>query len=96
MRHRMPLQLAKPAQSSRGGNNDLDPGSIHDRSAGLASLRAGETMRVDIKAILKDPVLRRRLTIRCIVAIQAREGVQTTLEQAGKAYDKVKGERRRK
>ena len=46
-------------------------------------------MRVDIKAILRDPVQRRRLMIGCIIATQAREGIVTTPEQAAAAYDKV-------
>jgi hypothetical protein len=46
-------------------------------------------LRVDIKAILLDPVQRRVLLVRCIIATQAREGVVTTLEQAENAYDKV-------
>lgn len=49
--------------------------------------------RVDIKAILADPVLRRRLAIRCIIATQAREGIETTPEQAAHAYDVVQKER---
>ena len=47
-------------------------------------------MRVDIKNILNDPVLRRKLMVRCIISTQAREGITTTLEQAESAYDKVK------
>jgi hypothetical protein len=50
--------------------------------------------RVDIKAILRDPVKRRELGIRSIIAIQAREGIVTTREQAERAYDKVAAERR--
>ena len=46
-------------------------------------------MRVDLKAILRDPVQRRRLLVRCIIATQAREGVKTTQAQAEAAYDKV-------
>lgn len=49
--------------------------------------------RVDIKAILADPALRRRLAVRCIIATQAREGIVTTREQAERAYDKVRAER---
>lgn len=46
-------------------------------------------MRVDLKAILLDPVQRRVLMVRCIIATQAREGIVTTQEQAEAAYDKV-------
>ena len=46
-------------------------------------------MRVKIKAILADPKLRRELSIRCIIATQAREGIKTTRQQAEAAYDKV-------
>ena len=49
--------------------------------------------RVDIHAILADPALRRELLILAIVALQAREGIRTSLEQAGVAYDKVQAER---
>ena len=48
--------------------------------------------RIDIKAVLSDEQARRRLMVRVIVATQAREGVVTTLEQAGVAYDKVRAE----
>jgi len=45
--------------------------------------------RVDIRAILSDPVKRRTLLVNCIIATQAREGVTTTREQAEDAYDRV-------
>jgi len=48
--------------------------------------------RVDIKAILKNPSLRKELMVNCIMAIQAREGITTTRAQAEAAYDKVQGE----
>ena len=47
-------------------------------------------MRVDIKAILGDPVQRRELFVSVIIATQAREGVVTTRSQAESAYDKVR------
>lgn len=43
--------------------------------------------RVDIRAILRDPVQRRRLLVNAIIATQAREGITTTREQAEAAYD---------
>lgn len=49
--------------------------------------------RVKIKAILRNPAQRRELMIRCIIAIQAREGITTTPEQAAHAYDVVQLER---
>lgn len=48
--------------------------------------------RVDIKAILADPVLRRELSVTTLIATQAREGIDTTREQAEAAYDKVQAE----
>ena len=42
--------------------------------------------RLDIKAILADPDLRRRLMVDTIRATQAREGIETTEEQAERAY----------
>ena len=45
--------------------------------------------RVDVRALLADPVLRRRLLVSVIIATQAREGVTTTLAQAQAAYDHV-------
>jgi hypothetical protein len=38
--------------------------------------------RVDVKAILRDPVTRRALMIRSVIALQARAGIATTSEQA--------------
>jgi hypothetical protein len=49
--------------------------------------------RVDVRAILADPVERRDLFVRTIIATQAREGVETTREQAEVAYDRVQAER---
>jgi len=46
--------------------------------------------RVDIKAILADPQQRRRMMVSAIVAIQAREGIETTPQQAAEAYDKAR------
>lgn len=45
--------------------------------------------RVNIKRILANPVLRRKLMIRSIQAIQNREGIDTTRKQAADAYDSV-------
>lgn len=48
--------------------------------------------RVDVRSIFDDPVQRRELMIRMIIATQAREGIETTWEQAEAAYDKVQAE----
>lgn len=52
--------------------------------------------RVDIKAILRDPAKRRELTVRTIIATQAREGITTSRAQAEAAYDKTQEEKRAK
>jgi hypothetical protein len=49
-------------------------------------------VRIDIKAVLRDPKKRRELMVRTIIATQAREGVTTSRAQAEAAYDKVQGE----
>ena len=50
--------------------------------------------RVNVKAILADPDLRRKLMVSTIQATQAREGIDTTEEQADRAYHVVsEGER---
>ena len=49
--------------------------------------------RVNLRAILADPKLRRELLVSTIRATQAREGITTTQEQAEAAYDKVQHER---
>ncbi len=46
--------------------------------------------RVNIRAILRDPKLRRDLMVGAIVALQAREGIDTTRQQAEAAYDAVR------
>jgi hypothetical protein len=51
-------------------------------------------VRPDLKAILRDPVKRRKLMVRTIIATQAREGIITSRAQAEAAYDKVQGEKR--
>jgi len=48
--------------------------------------------RIDIRAILRDEVLRRELMVETIIATQAREGIETTREQAEAAYAKVQAE----
>ena len=48
-----------------------------------------ELRRVNIKAILADPALRRKMIVSAIRAIQAREGIDTTEEQATRAYNTV-------
>lgn len=42
--------------------------------------------RVNVKAILADADLRRKLMVSTIQATQAREGIETSAEQAGRAY----------
>ena len=42
--------------------------------------------RVNVKSILADPDLRRKLMVSTIQATQAREGIETTPEQADRAY----------
>ena len=51
-------------------------------------------MRIDIRAILRDPKKRRELMVRTIIATQAREGIMTSREQAAAAYDKISKEAR--
>lgn len=48
------------------------------------------TARVDIRAILANPVLRKKLMVGVIIATQAREGIVTTVEQAEAAYEKAR------
>ena len=45
--------------------------------------------RVNIRAILSNLTLRRDVMVRVIIATQAREGIETTTEQAERAYDRV-------
>lgn len=53
-----------------------------------------KSRRVDVKAILADPDLRRKLMVSTIQATQAREGIDTTEQQADRAYYVVnEGER---
>ena len=49
--------------------------------------------RLNVKAILSDADLRRKLLVSTIRATQAREGIDTSLEQADRAYSKVLKER---
>ncbi len=46
--------------------------------------------RVDVKGILRDPVTRRDLMTRSVMALQARAGTTTTRDQAAAAVDNVK------
>lgn len=47
-----------------------------------------------LRRILADHRLRRELMVSTIQATQAREGVETTPEQAREAYDRVRAEKR--
>lgn len=53
------------------------------------------TARVDIRVILANPVLRKKMMVSIIIATQAREGIATTVGQAEAAYDKVQQEKAR-
>ena len=57
--------------------------------------RAIMSHRIDIRAILADPMQRRELLVAVIIATQAREGIVTTREQAEAAYDEVRKEKTR-
>lgn len=48
--------------------------------------------RIDIREILRDPERRREMMVDVIIATQAREGIETTREQAARAYDAVQRE----
>lgn len=52
--------------------------------------------RLDVKAILANPAMRRDLMVDAIMAIQAREGIETTREQAEAAYDHIQHEKQSK
>ncbi len=73
---------------TRGGR----PGVDHVESR-VSRRGARVRRRVDVRGILSDPAARRELMVGAIVATQAREGVDTTREQAGAAYDRVQVER---
>lgn len=49
--------------------------------------------RLDIKAILADPVQRRRLMVPWLMATQAREGREISRERAEEVYDKIQAEK---
>ena len=46
--------------------------------------------RIDVRSILKNPDQRKKSMVESIIAIQAREGITTTKEQAEAAYDHVR------
>lgn len=48
---------------------------------------------MNIPQILADPKLRKELFVGVIRATQARESIETSQEQAERAYDKVQGEK---
>jgi hypothetical protein len=52
--------------------------------------------RYDIKKILADPAKRREMIIRGTIAIQAREGIDITYEEAARSYDFVMKEKAEK
>lgn len=52
-----------------------------------------KTRRVNLRAILKDPALRKVLMTHAGIALQAREGIVTSQGQMELAYDKIQEER---
>lgn len=52
--------------------------------------------RIDLTKILEDPEQRKELMVRTIVATQAREGINVTIEEAEEAYERIQQELRRK
>lgn len=61
----------------------------HAQPGSLELYHAVKSRCVDVKAILADPAQRREMMILGIIALQAREGIETTFEQAAEAYDKA-------
>lgn len=57
-----------------------------------AAYKEKPARRIDMRALLNDPVKRKALMVDCILATQAREGIETTREQAEAAYEKVQVE----
>lgn len=51
--------------------------------------------RFDMQKILADPAQRRMMVARGTVAIQAREGIDITLEQALESYDRIIKEKKK-
>ena len=50
--------------------------------------------RLDVRKILRDPRSRKRLFVDAGIALQAREGIETSRADMERAYDKVQLERR--
>ncbi len=50
-------------------------------------------MRINMADLLADPAKRKELMVRVIIATQAREGIETTQEQAEAAYERVQREK---
>lgn len=50
--------------------------------------------RYDMRRVLADPAVRRMLIARGTVFVQAREGIDITLEEALASYDRVMAENR--
>ena len=48
--------------------------------------------RIPLRELLADPEERRELMVETLIATQAREGIDTTREQAEEAYDRVQEE----
>lgn len=49
--------------------------------------------RLNLKAILANESLRRKLMVETIKATQGREGIVTSTEQANRAYDYIRGKK---
>jgi hypothetical protein len=71
---------------------DIDKANV-SALAGETPPKTGKKGRTDVKRILSDPDQKRELMISTIMATQAREGIETTREQAAAAYDKIQAEK---
>jgi len=88
------LLQVREANLQEAASRTRDP-PVHPVAVLLALLHCNElynggyVRRVDIRSILADPEQRRRLMVDCIIALQAREGIEVSREQAEAAYDEV-------
>lgn len=52
--------------------------------------------RINIKEILADPELRKKMLVNALIATQAREGRDLTYEEAEDVYERIQAEKRKR
>ena len=86
-----PLRLTTEGESEDGTGEEHTSWEVWEKIS--VEREEKRSRRVDLERILSVPLMRRELLVNALIALQAREGIVTSREDAERAYDVVMGER---